>query len=82
LLGVWGCVFEARVQVEDAIDAADAQAEYVNQAFFYNRRSVLFLIFHRYLQQKISGAKAALPEVAELNKQVCESLQNKTVNPL
>jgi hypothetical protein len=32
LVRVWGCVFEARVQVEDAIDAADAQAECATQS--------------------------------------------------
>lgn len=43
-IGVWGCFFEAHVQVEDAIDAADAQAEYAAQPAVYYRLSVLFLI--------------------------------------
>jgi hypothetical protein len=70
------------VQVEDAIDAADAQAEYAFRPRFTTEFQLCFSLCDRYLHQKISGAKAALPEVAEMNKQVGESLQNKTLNPL
>ncbi len=68
------------MQVEDAIDAADAQAEYSTPCLIYNQ-SVVFSCCERYLQQKIAGAKAALPEVMEMNKQVRLEPQNETQNP-
>jgi hypothetical protein len=49
---------------------------------FITARQFCFSLCDRYLHQKISGAKAALPEVAEMNKQVRKSLQNKASNPL